>query len=118
MLCSPSYHVIYTSTLDIDDANDTQLQERLKREGVKTHKERVEELNKYLSGLTEHHDMYVLVMSYTDDIPLFLEGMADDLFLQAENRTRLRSGLSLFTFRLFARWFIVSGLLGFLECYV
>lgn len=33
------------------------LEERLKREGVKTHKERVEELNKYLSGLSEHHDM-------------------------------------------------------------
>lgn len=34
-----------------------QLDERLKREGVKTHKERVEELNKYLSTLSEHHDM-------------------------------------------------------------
>lgn len=34
-----------------------QLDDRLKREGVKTHKERVEELNKYLSGLSEHHDM-------------------------------------------------------------
>lgn len=33
------------------------LDERLKREGVKTHKERVEELNKYLSTLSEHHDM-------------------------------------------------------------
>ncbi|KAI9845018.1 MAG: hypothetical protein M1837_005162 [Sclerophora amabilis] len=33
------------------------LNERLKREGVKTHKERVEELNKYLSNLSEHHDM-------------------------------------------------------------
>ncbi|KAK2764416.1 hypothetical protein FQN54_009110 [Arachnomyces sp. PD_36] len=33
------------------------LDERLKREGVKTHKERVEELNKYLSNLSEHHDM-------------------------------------------------------------
>lgn len=37
------------------------MQERLRRDGSKTHKERVEELNKYLSGLTEHHDMYVLV---------------------------------------------------------
>lgn len=36
------------------------MQERLRRDGFKTHKERVEELNKYLSGLTEHHDMYVL----------------------------------------------------------
>ncbi|KAF7846478.1 hypothetical protein BT93_L4272 [Corymbia citriodora subsp. variegata] len=33
------------------------LDERLKREGIKTHKERVEELNKYLSTLSEHHDM-------------------------------------------------------------
>lgn len=35
----------------------TQLDERLKREGVKTHKQRVEDLNRYLSGLSEHHDM-------------------------------------------------------------
>ena len=34
-----------------------QLEERLKREGVKSHKQRVEELNRYLSGLSEHHDM-------------------------------------------------------------
>lgn len=33
------------------------LDERLKREGLKTHKERVEELNRYLSNLSEHHDM-------------------------------------------------------------
>lgn len=39
-----------------------QLHERLQREGVKTHKERVEELNKYLSRLSEHHDMYVLLL--------------------------------------------------------
>ena len=43
-----------------------QLHERLQREGVKTHKERVEELNKYLSRLSEHHDMYVLLF-----LPLF-----------------------------------------------
>lgn len=36
------------------------LEERLKRDGVKTHKERVEELNRYLSKLSEHHDMCVL----------------------------------------------------------
>ena len=35
----------------------SQLDERLRREGLKTHKERVEELNKYLSNLSEHHDM-------------------------------------------------------------
>lgn len=34
-----------------------QLDEKLRREGVKTHKERVEELNTYLSNLSEHHDM-------------------------------------------------------------
>jgi len=34
-----------------------QLQDRLAKEGVKTHKQRVEELNKYLSNLSEHHDM-------------------------------------------------------------
>lgn len=33
------------------------LEDRLKKEGIKTHKEKVEELNKYLSGLSEHHDM-------------------------------------------------------------
>ncbi|PSS25080.1 hypothetical protein M430DRAFT_24925 [Amorphotheca resinae ATCC 22711] len=33
------------------------LHERLAREGIKTHKQRVEELNKYLSNLSEHHDM-------------------------------------------------------------
>ncbi|PQE12275.1 DUF1754 superfamily protein [Rutstroemia sp. NJR-2017a BVV2] len=31
--------------------------QRLEREGVKTHKQRVEELNRYLSTLSEHHDM-------------------------------------------------------------
>lgn len=38
-----------------------QLNERLKKEGVKTHKEKVEDLNKYLSNLSEHHDMYVSI---------------------------------------------------------
>ncbi|MDI1488374.1 MAG: hypothetical protein OHK93_007649 [Ramalina farinacea] len=33
------------------------LDERLKREGIKTHKEKVEELNRYLSNLSEHHDI-------------------------------------------------------------
>lgn len=36
---------------------DLQLEERLKREGTKTHKEKVEEFNHYLSNLSEHHDM-------------------------------------------------------------
>ncbi|KAL8659939.1 MAG: hypothetical protein Q9226_000161 [Calogaya cf. arnoldii] len=33
------------------------LEDRLKREGTKTHKEKVEEFNHYLSNLSEHHDM-------------------------------------------------------------
>ncbi|RPA93615.1 DUF1754-domain-containing protein [Choiromyces venosus 120613-1] len=33
------------------------MDERLKKEGIKSHKERVEEFNKYLSNLSEHHDM-------------------------------------------------------------
>jgi len=33
------------------------LADRIAREGPKTHKQRVEELNKYLSTLSEHHDM-------------------------------------------------------------
>ena len=40
-----------------DEARGRRLEERLKREGVKSHKERVQELNRYLSGLSEHHDM-------------------------------------------------------------
>lgn len=41
-----------------EKANVTfQLLEKIKREGLKSHKERVEEFNKYLSNLSEHHDM-------------------------------------------------------------
>jgi protein FAM32A len=40
-----------------DETRRKRLEERLRRDGVKTHKEKVEELNKYLSGLSEHHDM-------------------------------------------------------------
>jgi protein FAM32A len=40
-----------------DEMRRKRLEERMKRDGVKTHKEKVEELNKYLSGLSEHHDM-------------------------------------------------------------
>lgn len=46
-----------------------QLDERLKREGFKTHKERVEELNRYLSNLSEHHDMYVRCNSSNSPLP-------------------------------------------------
>ena len=37
------------------------LDERLMKEGVKSHKERVEEFNKYLANLSEHHDMCVIL---------------------------------------------------------
>lgn len=40
-----------------EEQRKKRLNERLRREGVKTHKERVEELNRYLSTLSEHHDM-------------------------------------------------------------
>ena len=40
-----------------EEARRQRLRERLRREGVKTHKERVEEYNRYLSKLSEHHDM-------------------------------------------------------------
>lgn len=43
-----------------------QLHDRLKREGVKTHKERVEELNRYLSAQSEHHDMYAIITQLCD----------------------------------------------------
>jgi len=38
------------------------MDERLKKDGIKSHKERVEEFNKYLSNLSEHHDMLVLAV--------------------------------------------------------
>ncbi|KAJ5578320.1 uncharacterized protein N7459_007284 [Penicillium hispanicum] len=40
-----------------EEVRRKRLQDRLQREGIKTHKERVEDLNKYLSRLSEHHDM-------------------------------------------------------------
>lgn len=40
-----------------EEVRRKRLRERLQRDGVKTHKERVEDLNKYLSRLSEHHDM-------------------------------------------------------------
>jgi hypothetical protein len=64
-----------------------QLQERLKRDGVKTHKERVEELNKYLSRLSEHHDMYA-------SLTLIVCYLSAELLInheQAEDWSRLRA---------------------------
>ncbi|PSN66296.1 DUF1754-domain-containing protein [Corynespora cassiicola Philippines] len=40
-----------------DEMRRKRRDEKIKKEGFKTHKEKVEELNKYLSGLSEHHDM-------------------------------------------------------------
>lgn len=64
------------------------LQDRLKREGVKTHKERVEELNKYLSRLTEHHDMYVL-LSPSISVATGRDFVSDYDMIQAEDRPGL-----------------------------
>lgn len=43
------------------------MDERLKREGTKSHKQRVEEYNKYLSNLSEHHDMYASLRTYFEN---------------------------------------------------
>lgn len=45
------------SERQMEEMRRKRLHERLAKEGVKTHKQRVEELNKYLSNLSEHHDM-------------------------------------------------------------
>lgn len=50
-------HILTESQKRFEEQRRKRLEERLKREGVKTHKQRVEELNKYLSSLSEHHDM-------------------------------------------------------------
>jgi hypothetical protein len=63
----------------------SQLHERLQKEGVKTHKQRVEELNKYLSNLSEHHDMYVpfspfyVLVSFRGDMLTNYTGQESDL---------------------------------------
>ena len=74
-LCIPYTFLLLTSV---------QLDERLKREGTKTHKERVEELNRYLSNLSEHHDMYVLFSSKARYV-LFDYILHDLQFAQALN---------------------------------
>ena len=45
--------------LHFEEMRRKRLNDKLKKEGTKTHKERVEELNRYLNKLSEHHDMYV-----------------------------------------------------------
>lgn len=44
-----------------EERRQKMLDDKLRREGYKTHKERVENLNRYLSALSEHHDMYVSI---------------------------------------------------------
>jgi protein FAM32A len=58
------------------------MEEKLKKDGSKTHKERVEDLNRYLSKLSEHHDMHVTLFVMLLDLWLIM--------LQAENWTWLR----------------------------
>jgi len=43
--------------LRFEEQKRKRLEEKLKKDGSKTHKEKVEELNRYLSKLSEHHDM-------------------------------------------------------------
>lgn len=50
-------HLKTESERRFDEQRKKRLEERLKREGVKSHKQRVEELNHYLSSLSDHHDM-------------------------------------------------------------
>ncbi|KAF3907708.1 hypothetical protein AA313_de0208026 [Arthrobotrys entomopaga] len=40
-----------------EEARKKKLDQQLIRDAAKSHKERVEEFNKYLSNLSEHHDM-------------------------------------------------------------
>lgn len=61
-----------------------QMEKKQAKEGVKTHKERVEEYNKYLASLSEHHDMCV------PSVVLFWEcGLMLTSLPQAENRAWL-----------------------------
>jgi protein FAM32A len=65
-----------------------QLEKRLAKEGIKTHKERVEEYNKYLASLSEHHDMYVAPSPFTPPMESCYCSLDTDC-CQAEDRTRL-----------------------------
>ena len=58
-----SFNLLFFPTFFFQVLTEQQLNDRLRREGVKTHKERVEDLNRYLSTLSEHHDMYVYVLA-------------------------------------------------------
>jgi protein FAM32A len=54
----PSHATIKTAAeLRADELRRKNLLERLRKEGVKTHKESVEEFNRGLARLSEHHDM-------------------------------------------------------------
>ena len=93
------------------------LEDRLKREGgARTHKQRVEELNKYLSGLSEHHDMYVFVLSLVFVFSLGLAERLDGFLLDGfangvvglesdrDNRRRVVHGLLRGLFMVVSRW--------------
>ncbi len=67
----------------------------MQREGVKTHKEKVEELNKYLSNLSEHHDMYVQLTHFISSIPCEGHRLLRIYLLQAENRTWIRNRMDI-----------------------
>lgn len=85
--------------LRFEETRKKRLNDKLKKEGTKTHKERVEELNRYLNKLSEHHDMYVLsfvhmqVMTWT--LSNVVKGQrlgqarTTNLFLQCHQRKSL-----------------------------
>jgi len=56
----PTFHGSSNKTaaeLRFEERRRKRLEENLKTEGAKTHKEKVKDLNRYLSKLSEHHDM-------------------------------------------------------------
>jgi hypothetical protein len=55
------------------------MEKRLAKEGVKSHKERVEEYNKYLASLSEHHDMYVASLDVLEEGGVLIRGIGRGL---------------------------------------
>jgi protein FAM32A len=64
------------------------MEEKLRKDGSKTHKERVEDLNRYLSKLSEHHDMYVTLVAMLLDLWL-IDDTGRELDLAKTSRLRL-----------------------------
>lgn len=82
------------------EAYRLQMDERLKKDGIKSHKERVEEFNKYLSNLSEHHDMLVLTVPPV----VFLVLTCIGLVLDQANTFRGKFGYSIGVFSYLYRY--------------